>query len=142
MKRKHEDEMVRFAQSPEGTKVWFRAIESRKWVSSYSPSWSNGYIYIVDDEWSKIAKQCIDDPSKVECHIGAEGWVTTTFYTLRRLRQQNVKKYRIKPKEEEEIILEDCKTCKFIGDRGVYCNKLGIMRGGLTYCSHYVESQS
>ena len=42
---------------------------------------------------------------------------------------------------EELITLESCKTCEYVGDRGIYCNKLGIMRGGLTYCSHYKEEQ-
>ena len=53
------------------------------------------------------------------------------------MRRENVKYYRIKPNKEEPLPLEDCMSCEYIGDRGVYCNKLGIMRGGLTYCSHY-----
>jgi len=55
-----KNEINRWADSPEGTKVWCR--QTIKWVLYSAPSWSKKFQYIVDDCHAELRKLQIDEP--------------------------------------------------------------------------------
>jgi hypothetical protein len=56
MSHKHKEEIIRWANSPEGTKVWVREEDMDEWFTTLHPSWYNGSKYIVDDEYAEVRK--------------------------------------------------------------------------------------
>lgn len=62
MKRVHKDEMIRFANSPEGTEVWFRNFSNDKntWRLIRHASWNKDDGYIVNDANAELRKACIN----------------------------------------------------------------------------------
>jgi len=61
MKRIHELEMIRFAQSPEGTLCWVKDSKYG-WITTGVPVWSVDNHYIVDDVHAELRKLQIDKP--------------------------------------------------------------------------------
>lgn len=62
MKRKHEKEIIRWAKSPEGTKVWFKLHDyDDKWrLEESRVKWSEDVDYVVNDDYATIRKAQID----------------------------------------------------------------------------------
>ncbi len=52
----HKQEMIRFANSEQGTQVWFNEIGTKEWRIVSNPSWSEGYNYIVNDGLAESRK--------------------------------------------------------------------------------------
>jgi len=61
MNRTHKEEMIRWAESPEGTGVWYSHNNS-EWVLRSKPDWNEDVVYIVDDWHSVLRKLQVDDP--------------------------------------------------------------------------------
>lgn len=60
MSKVHKDEIVRWANSPEGTKVWYKRLYNSKWVLCSYASWRSNYTYIVNDRQSEDRKKLAD----------------------------------------------------------------------------------
>ena len=64
MNRIHREEMIRFAESPEGTNCWYKeANNGTEWFITCEPSWLKRNIYIVDDVHAPYRKLQIDKPA-------------------------------------------------------------------------------
>lgn len=50
--KKHRQEIIRWANSPEGTKVWVKRKGDKNWLLQKSPSWLPDNKHIVDDSAS------------------------------------------------------------------------------------------
>ena len=98
MKRIHEKEMIRFAKSPDRTRIWWRTIESRDWSTSYIPSWAKGYVYIVDDEWAEIRKGDADGII-IQFRNQSTGNWQATIEEIIDYDEDDVAIYRLKPAE-------------------------------------------
>jgi len=69
MSHKHCNEIKRWADSPEGTKVWCK--QTIKWVLYNAPSWSKKFQHIVDDCHAELRKRLVDFPgTEFEYKIG------------------------------------------------------------------------
>ena len=56
---KHEKEIIHWAKSPEGTKVWVKPL-SGEWFKINNVSWDKDITYIVDDEYAELRKAQAD----------------------------------------------------------------------------------
>ena len=72
----HKDEIVRWANSAEGTNVWLKRVNG-VWVIINAPSWDKNYIYIVADEWAELRKAQADG-KQLEVLIGST-WISETL---------------------------------------------------------------
>ena len=105
MKRKHKEEIIRWANSPRSTRVWYRGIRFH-WYPLANPTWSEASHYIVDDEFAEIRKQFIDDYSKIQTVIeGVWEKVKSHIYhnsleNFTKMLEANPTKYRIEPTTE------------------------------------------
>ena len=91
----HREEIIRWANSPDDTKVWVKDISGWKIIDS--PNWYASRAYVVDDKWAELAKQFIDDPTKVEFHRGTLGWEKTKCASAELLRSGSFSQYRLTP---------------------------------------------
>ena len=57
---KHKKEIKRWANSPDGTKVWVKIDTKQGWVPLVSPSFIKENVYIVDDEYATMRKAFMD----------------------------------------------------------------------------------
>ena len=57
--RIHRDEMIRFAESPEGRLCWYKS-NCTYWNTTSAPAWLNGNTYIVDDVHAELRKRICD----------------------------------------------------------------------------------
>lgn len=64
---RHKEEIVRWANSPDGTKVWEKLNSG--WHLSTYPAWSPNVPYIVDDEWAELRKAQADGKQLQYCDI-------------------------------------------------------------------------
>jgi hypothetical protein len=62
--RKWRKEMIRFANSPQGTGVWCMRFGEKRWIKMYTPSWIEQNMYIVDDEDAEKRKAEHDEKEK------------------------------------------------------------------------------
>lgn len=87
--KKHRGEINKWADAPEGTKVWGRRTYGTAWTLEDYPRWHPDYFYIVDDWHPEVRKQYLDDPRKIEIDISEndepEKWVQCSFETLSKL---------------------------------------------------------
>ena len=60
-------------------------------------NWYASRAYVVDDKWAELAKQFIDDPTKVEFHRGTLGWEKTKCASAELLRSGSFSQYRLTP---------------------------------------------
>ena len=90
-KRKHQDEMIRFANSPEGTKVWYKSDGC--WYDIIKPIWVKKLHYIVDDKHAELRKLQHDKPEtefeikhpqQTEwCYFDGENWELDKDYRVK-----------------------------------------------------------
>lgn len=50
MKRVHQEEMIKHAYSPVGTKVWVKRYSDKGWIRQDYPTWNPDNTYFVDDK--------------------------------------------------------------------------------------------
>ena len=93
----HKDELIRWANSPAGTKVWYAELSASKFELITSPTW--GYTnacYIVDDRQAELRKALYLNPSlEVEVQSPTGDW--TLWRNLSYKDVCNTLKYRLKP---------------------------------------------
>ena len=58
--RRHIEEMTRFANSEEGTRVWYRPKIGTNWYTIAHPTWDKNCLYVVDDEDAELRKESAD----------------------------------------------------------------------------------
>ena len=58
--RKWHKEIKRWAESPDGTKVWGKCSKDGKWYTHDNPPFWPICDYIVDDQWAELRKAQID----------------------------------------------------------------------------------
>ena len=111
--RIHRDEMKRFADSEDGTLVWFKRETDTRWRKTREPRWHKDSSYILDNKYAELRKEGIDKdrPIQVYSTIYSE-WVTP----ISRLQFDiDIKNYRLEPKEEEEFKYPIYKRCRARG---------------------------
>lgn len=62
--KKHADEIIAWANSPEGTKVWCRRKSEKRWIQMLTPSWYPENDYVVDGPRAKEQMQAIEERSQ------------------------------------------------------------------------------
>jgi len=92
----HRDEMIRFANSEEGTAVWFKHATMTEWKRNYIPTWSKDTIYIVDDKYAELRKENIDTGRPIQV-LNVEGEWVTQVVDLHFIL--SLSDYRLEPKE-------------------------------------------
>lgn len=60
MKRKHREEMLRWAESDDGVFVWKKSPRENNWTITNAPGWFPYDNYVVDDEWAHLRKALKD----------------------------------------------------------------------------------
>ncbi len=90
---KHKNEMIRWANSLDGTKVWNKPLGQKGWNCNDNPQWTITTIYIVDDGYAELRKAQLDGKSIQIDNFGNEEWATLTCPDF----SQPVRMYRIKP---------------------------------------------
>lgn len=92
--KKHKDEIIRWANSHEGTRVWNKGPASR-WQLIDNPRWTKDTKYIVDDRWSELRK-AQEDGTQLQRFDG-EVWFTCALRDYA-VANDTPKEWRIKPK--------------------------------------------
>jgi len=98
MSHPQKDEIIRLANSPYKTKVWWRRDTGGKWVLTDTPTWSENNIYIVNDEWSELRKAQADGKQLQYGYMASGGWTNDTLDD-EWMNISNPKQWRIKPEE-------------------------------------------
>ena len=82
MDRIHKDEIIRFANSKENTKVWCKQVRDNTcfWSLSNTPLWSGKSSYVVDDEYATVRKFFIDE-GYIWQNTGVGGWFKHKYPT-------------------------------------------------------------
>ena len=75
---KHKNEIKRWADCNEGTKVWHQHRSGMTWSLSTIPNWYEGCNYIVDDEWAELRKAQADG-KQLQYKEDLDLWKDTTF---------------------------------------------------------------
>jgi hypothetical protein len=58
----HEKEIKRWAECPDGTKVWYRDTKDKEWDLIEYAAWDDASsVYIVDDEYAEVRKFFVDN---------------------------------------------------------------------------------
>ena len=94
MKNIHKDEIIRFANAEQGTKVWSK-ISNEKWLLVNSAQWNPNNIYIVDDEYAELRKASAD--GKIIQYKHGSEWSDTLTDSWE--ITIDTSRYRIKPDE-------------------------------------------
>ena len=93
--RKHRNEIVRFANSDKGTKVWFKNKSMKEWGKTYYPYWIDDTFYIVDDEHATLRIESIDTGRKIQVlNPITHEWETPSFELEFLVEVEN---YRLEP---------------------------------------------
>ena len=97
--RAHEQEMIRFAKSEEGTAVWYRYKSGTKWDTLLKPVWSKPYIYILDNKYAELRKESVDTGRPIQRYnMSSLEWETPTH----KLQfDVDLAFYRLEPEEEK-----------------------------------------
>ena len=51
---KHKEAIEWFYEQPEGTHIWHKEKNSKKWFLTLQPSWEENMIYIINDEYAEL----------------------------------------------------------------------------------------
>ena len=100
MKRIHANEIIRWANSPIGTEVWFKGKSKGKncnWLKMRMPNWLEDTYYVVDDEYTEVRKAFYDG-NQIQINKGnsyCESWIDMSNSTF----SLGAKYYRVKPDE-------------------------------------------
>jgi len=91
----HKEEICRWANSPEGTKVWRKSYDD--WDLFDNPIWDRNKIYITNNEWAELRKAQVDGKQLQYEDINGE-WKDDKF-TLEKSKYYTIEQWRIKPKK-------------------------------------------
>ena len=91
---KHKDEIIRWANAKQGTKVWSK-LSNKKWLLVNSAQWNPNNIYIIDDEYAELRKASADGKI-IQYKHGSEWFDTLTDSWEIAI---DISKYRVKPDE-------------------------------------------
>jgi len=94
---KHSREIIRWAESPDGTKIWIKNKNFKEWTLKYHAMWNPESTYIVDDEWAEIRKAFIDGKT-IELKFDEE-WGCSVITNVQKFDGDGIELYRIKPDE-------------------------------------------
>lgn len=78
MKRKHSEEIRRWADSPYPVDVWFRGCDSLIWSKTNAPAWKAYNLYIVDDNWAGLRKSQ-EDGKQLQVNVSGKVWIDKTL---------------------------------------------------------------
>ena len=97
---KHRDEIVRWANSKEGTSVWYKPMGYSDWFLSDSKgiSWDKDTLYICNDNWANLRKARADGKQLQRISNTGE-WLDTKLASQ---PSHSTEKWRIKPRIELE----------------------------------------
>ena len=96
----HRDEIIRYANCTEGTKVWERYNrDGESWMLTDLPLWSKDCIYVVDDMYAELRKESIDTGRPIQAFSLVPGWVTIKDASE---LTEPLRKYRLKPIKKEK----------------------------------------
>lgn len=93
---KHRDEIIRWANSEEGTGVWQKDELNDCWAILTLIPWHKHIIYIVDDQWAELRKYQADG-KQLQYKTDIDTWKDSIFT----LEDNNtlLGRWRIKPEE-------------------------------------------
>jgi len=97
--RIHREEMKRFADSEEGTAVWYRQKTVTNWRTILEPTWNEDYIYILDDEDAELRKKSADENRPIQVYDTIFSEWETPKHELE--FNSDIKSYRLEPKEDK-----------------------------------------
>ena len=60
MEKRHQQEIIRWAKAPKGTKIWYKQEGDAKWYITEGTKWYEDTQYIVDDKWAELRKAQAD----------------------------------------------------------------------------------
>ena len=97
---KHKDEICRWANCPDGTKVWIKDEETEWYLGK--PIWFAHRKYIVNDAWAEIRKAFVD--GKTIEYKDRECWIESIYENVHNFNLSNldIENYRIKPETIHE----------------------------------------
>ena len=96
----YRDEIIRYANCTEGTKVWERyKLDGDSWMLTDLPLWSKDYIYVVNDMYAELRKKSIDTGRPIQTFSLVPGWVNIKDASELTGPLSN---YRVKPIEKEK----------------------------------------
>ena len=113
MNRPHKAEMIRFAESPKGTKCWVKDSK-HGWIPTGVPTWPENNIHIVDDVHAELRKLQIDKPeTKFKVKLSAEwedapnisSWPLDTEYKVAHWADDAIGKLCVFADREEWLIV-------------------------------------
>ena len=101
---KHKEEIIRWANSPKGTKVWIKHIVGNWFLCEGTIAWNEKYQHIVDDEWAELRKAYVDGET-IEYTMDSTSWTKSTICNIFDFGKKvytplGVNYYRIKPDEQ------------------------------------------
>ena len=94
--RKHIDEMRRWADAPDGTKVWSKYSKNDSWIINNDPPFWPICDYVVDDEWAELRKAEIDG-HHLQLKTQDGRWVWRELYSMY-METTTPDRWRIAPK--------------------------------------------
>jgi len=94
---KHKDEICRWANSPDGTAVWYK-YRGIDWTLTKNPHWSPDVNYVVYDEWAELRKAQIDGKQLQMNPTKSGPWVDKEL-TIDNMDSGAPYMWRIKPPE-------------------------------------------
>ena len=88
----HANEIKRWADCPDGTKIWYKTPISTTWSTIEYPSWTERVKYIVDDEYAELRKAHTDGKQIEFQSMSGVWWCMENPSWI-----EESSKYRIKP---------------------------------------------
>lgn len=99
--KKHINEMKRWADAPDGTRVWFKDVDDLSWDTTLMPLWVESCIYIVDDEWAELRKAQADG-KQLQVYQNMVKWVDDRL-VYSDLSSSTPERWRIKLEAMEKL---------------------------------------
>jgi len=100
--RPHEREILRWARTPEGTKVWCRGKKhGSEWSRTLYPLWRKNKFYVVDDEWASLRRAEIDG-EQLECFDEKDNMWHDGSLSYWAMDHDTPRDWRVKPKRAYE----------------------------------------
>ena len=86
-----------FYEQPEDTEIWCRKKNSEDWFTTPEPTWSNEYIYVINDKYADFRKAIADGKEVEYFNDYSKEWepLNTKMYNRKFFAMV---RYRIKPK--------------------------------------------
>ena len=136
---KHKNEIMRWANSPEGTRVWIKQ-EDGIWSKPYVPTWKKDSTYIVDDEWAEIRKAFFDNKT---IQFLNEEWEDSGVSDINVYQGESREFYRIKPDDQESCLFKLCEFAKEAEEAYIDSENISAPSGEWAEYNHdYLEKEA